>query len=129
MIAESSSVGESHPHALTGRVEDWRAYGRVRWLCQGFRRGPQSGSRGNVSSPRLVSRVGDWRAYGRVRWLIQSFRRGPQSSSHGNVSNPRLVKRSVQISRTALSWMLHAKGYGTYQAGSAFGRDLDRRIR
>jgi hypothetical protein len=92
MIAESSSVGESHPHALTGRVEDWRAYGRVRWLCQGFRR-------------------------------------GPQSSSHGNVSNPRLVKRSVQISRTALSWMLHAKGYGTYQAGSAFGRDLDRRIR
>ena len=92
MIAESSSVGESHPHALTGRVEDWRAYGRVRWLCQGFRRGPQSGS-------------------------------------HGNVSSPRHVKRSVQISRTALSWMLHAKGYGTYQAGSAFGRDLDRRIR
>jgi len=83
-IPESSSVGESHPHALTGRVEDWRAYGRVRWLFQGFHPGPQSGSPGNVSSPRHV-------------------------------------KRSVQISCTALSWMLRAKGYGTYQAGSAFG--------
>jgi hypothetical protein len=53
-LTESSSAGELHPHALPGRVEDWRAYGRVRWLIQGFRPGPQSGSLGNVSSPRHV---------------------------------------------------------------------------
>jgi hypothetical protein len=39
---------------LIGRVEDWRAHGRVRWLVQAFRLGPQSGSHGHVSSPRLV---------------------------------------------------------------------------
>lgn len=27
----SGSAGESHPHALMRRVEDWRADGRVRW--------------------------------------------------------------------------------------------------
>jgi hypothetical protein len=83
-IPRSSSAGEFHPHALTGRV-------------------------------------GDWRAYGRVRWLIQGFRRGAQSGSPGNVSNPRLVKPGVRFSRTGLSWMLRAKGYGAYQAESAFG--------
>ena len=36
----------------TGRVEDWRASFRVRWLVRRFRSGPQSGSRGHVSSPR-----------------------------------------------------------------------------
>ena len=77
-------MGKSHPHALTGRV-------------------------------------GDWRAYGRVQWLIQGFRRGPQSGSPGNVSNPRLIKPGLRFSRTGLSWMLRAKGYGTYQAESAFG--------
>ena len=33
-----------------GRVERWRADGRVRWRIHGFRRGPQSGSHGDVSS-------------------------------------------------------------------------------
>jgi hypothetical protein len=33
-----------------GRVERWRAHGRVRWHIPGFRRGPQSGSPGDVSS-------------------------------------------------------------------------------
>ena len=42
--------------APSGRVEDWRAHGRVRWLVQAFRLGPQSGSHGHVSSPRLVKR-------------------------------------------------------------------------
>ena len=32
------------------RVERWRAHRRVRWLLQGFRPGPQSGSHGHVSS-------------------------------------------------------------------------------
>jgi len=41
---------------LIGRVEGWRAHGRVRWLFHGFRRGPQSGSPGHVSSPRHVER-------------------------------------------------------------------------
>jgi hypothetical protein len=35
---------------LHGRVERWRAHGRVRWQIPGFRRGPQSGSHGDVSS-------------------------------------------------------------------------------
>ena len=39
---------------LIGRVESWRAVGRVRWLLRRFRTGPQSGSRGHVSSSRLV---------------------------------------------------------------------------
>ena len=39
---------------LSGRVESWRAAGRVRWLLRRFRTGPQSGSRGHVSSSRLV---------------------------------------------------------------------------
>src|SRR5512135_2075772 len=38
----------------SGRVEDWRAHGRVRWLVHRFRSGPQAGSHGHVSSPRLV---------------------------------------------------------------------------
>ena len=66
MIEESSSPGEFHPQALTGRVEDWRG------------------------TPKPVS-------------------------------SPRLVKPGVRFSRTGLSWMLRAKGYGTYQAESAFG--------
>src|SRR5262245_5706109 len=41
-----------------GRVEGWRAHGRVRWQFHGFRRGPQSGSPGHVSSPRHVERSG-----------------------------------------------------------------------
>ena len=39
-----------------------------------------------------------------------------------SVSNFRLVVRSMRISRTTHSCSLHAKGYATYQAGSAFSR-------
>jgi hypothetical protein len=42
---------------------------------------------------------------------------------HSHVSSPRHVKRSVRISRTALSCSLHAEGYETSRAGSAFSRD------
>jgi hypothetical protein len=45
----------------TGRVEGWRAHGRVRWRIPGFRRGPQSGSPGHVSNPRHIGRVEGWR--------------------------------------------------------------------
>ena len=48
------------------------------------------------------------------------FRVGPQSGSRGHVSSPRLIKRSMRISRTTLSCLLHVKGYGTYRVGSAF---------
>ena len=37
-----------------GRVESWRAVGRVRWPFHRFRDGPQSGSRGHVSNSRHV---------------------------------------------------------------------------
>jgi hypothetical protein len=43
------------------------------------------------------------------------------SPSPGSVSSPRHVKRSVRISRTALSCLFRVKGYGTYRTGSAFG--------
>ncbi len=36
--------------------------------------------------------------------------------NHGHVSSSRHVKRSVRFSRTALSCLLHATGYGTYHA-------------
>ncbi len=36
----------------SGRVEDWRANGRGRWLLHPFQSGPQSDSPGHGSSPR-----------------------------------------------------------------------------
>ena len=42
------------------------------------------------------------------------------SPSLDSVSNSRHVVRSMRISRTTHSCSLHAKGYATYQAGSAF---------
>jgi hypothetical protein len=77
----------------------------------------------------LIGRVEDWRAHGRVRWLVLGFRLGPQSGSHGHVSSPRHVKPGMRFSRTGLSCPLHAKGYGTYQVGDAFGRGSYRRTR
>jgi hypothetical protein len=47
----SLHIGTTGSH---GRVEDWRACNRVRRLIQSFRSGPQSGSPGNVSSPRHI---------------------------------------------------------------------------
>ena len=87
---------------LIGRVENWRAADRVRWILRRFRSGPQSGSRRHVSSSRLVSRVENWRAAGRVRWMLRRFRSGPQSGSRGHVSSSRLVKPSVPLYGTGL---------------------------
>ena len=42
--------------------------------------------------------------------------------SHNSVSNFRHVVRSMRFSRTTHSYSLRVKGYGTYQAGSAFSR-------
>jgi hypothetical protein len=47
-----------------GRVERWRAHGSVRRLTRGFRRGPQSGSHGDVSSAPLRFRTAVFRQYG-----------------------------------------------------------------
>ena len=56
--------------------------GRVRWVLHAFRRGPQSGSRGDHSDLR-------------VRWRIQAFQPGPQFDSHSHTgrtlhSSPRI---------------------------------------
>jgi hypothetical protein len=40
-----------------------------------------------------------------------------------HVSSPRLVKRSMWISHTTLSYMLHTKIYVTYRTGVAFTND------
>ena len=45
-----SMLSEALPNSRARRVERWRAHGRVRWHIHGFRRGPQSGSPGDVSS-------------------------------------------------------------------------------
>ena len=39
-----------------GRVEDWRADFRLRWVFHRFRGGPQSGCHHHVSSPRRIER-------------------------------------------------------------------------
>jgi hypothetical protein len=39
-----------------GRVEDWRADVRLRWVFHRFRGGPQSGCHHHVSSPRRIER-------------------------------------------------------------------------
>ena len=70
----------------------------------------------------LIGRVEDWRAYLRRRWVFQCYRSG-RSGRHRHVSSPRHVKRSVRISRTPLPCVLRIKGYGTYQAGTAFGEE------
>jgi hypothetical protein len=44
--------------AVLGRVEDWRADFRLRWVFHRFRGGPQSGCRHHVSSPRHIERSG-----------------------------------------------------------------------
>src|SRR6266446_121447 len=77
--------------------------------------------------PNLGSRDGrveDWRAgLGRSLYslfLALSFA-SVTLSRPCQVSSPRHVERSVRISRTALSCLLHLKGYGTYRAGATFG--------
>src|SRR5258706_2553832 len=74
--------------------------------------------------PNLGSRDGrveDWRAgLGRSLYslfLALSFA-SVTLSRPCHVSSPRHVERSVRISRTALSCLLHLKGYGTYRADS-----------
>src|SRR5436853_7209128 len=42
--------------ACRGRVEDWRADLRLRWVIHRFRGGPQSGCHDHVSSPRRIER-------------------------------------------------------------------------
>jgi hypothetical protein len=42
--------------AHSGRVEDWRADFRLRWVFRRFRGGPQSGCHDHVSSPRRIER-------------------------------------------------------------------------
>jgi hypothetical protein len=41
---------------VCGRVEDWRADFRLRWVFHSFRSGPQSGCHHHVSSPRRIER-------------------------------------------------------------------------
>jgi hypothetical protein len=45
-----------HKLNLPGRVEDWRADVRLRWVFHCFRGGPQSGCHHHVSSPRRIER-------------------------------------------------------------------------
>ena len=68
-------------------------------------------------------RVEDWRQLPRRFSLsVAPVSSGSASlPNHRPVSSPRLLKPSVRFSRTGLSCLLHAKAYGTYPAGWAFG--------
>ncbi len=83
-------IPPAHLGRAPSRVERWRAHGSVRWLNRGFRRGPQSGSHGDVSSAPPKSRVEDWRG------------------TEGPVSSPRHIKPGVLVSSTGLSCSLRA---------------------
>ena len=67
-----------------GRVENWRAYVRVRWRFRRFRFGPQSGSHSHVSSSRSSNRTGGSPASGsRTRSCLRPRKAG---RSRGKVS-------------------------------------------
>jgi hypothetical protein len=70
----------------------------------------------------LPGRVENWRAC--CRWrastrTLSIYAVGSQFHP-GHVSSSRHVARSVRISRTTRSCILHLKGYEAYQAGAAF---------
>jgi hypothetical protein len=52
----SSAIELDYPSVTVGRVEDWRADFRLRWVFHRFRGGPQSGCHDHVSSPRRIER-------------------------------------------------------------------------
>src|SRR5215510_3143630 len=72
-----------------------------------------------------AGRVGDWRAgLGRSLYSLLPRPFGCEVSQHldhAHVSSPRHVERSVWISLTTLTCLLHAKVYETYLAGATFG--------
>ena len=79
---------------------------RVRWMLHAFRRGPQSGSRGDRTDLR-------------VRWLIQAFQPGPQFDSHSHTcrtlySSPRIRTCAVgaQPPHLPCPWTPRASSYG-----------------
>jgi hypothetical protein len=51
-----STNSTSMEPVIAGRVGDWRADGRLRWVVHSFRSGPQSGCHDHVSSPRHIER-------------------------------------------------------------------------
>ena len=58
-----------------------------------------------------------------VFWLKSKHRSRVEGWRGKSVSSPRLFKRSMQFSRTTLTYMLHTKVYVTYHAGIAFADD------
>ena len=56
MTARTTAAGRPLGRRRFGRVGDWRADRRLRWVPHGFRRGPQSGCHRHVSSPRHIER-------------------------------------------------------------------------
>ena len=85
---------------------------------------PHSSPWPRLQSP-LSGRVESWRGShrGGESQLAGGFRHLPvPQSALNSVSSFRHVVRSMRISRTTHSCPLHAKGYATYQTGSAFNR-------
>src|SRR5258706_16014173 len=127
---EISDTGHDRPSCARRRVGRTRssqfevppscaAQHSTRWIRQNLP------SRPRESHPEpLTGRVEDWRAgLGRSLYslfLALSFA-SVTLSRPCHVSSPRHVERSVRISRTALSCLLHLNGYGTYPAGATFG--------
>src|SRR5262245_49218255 len=106
-------------HTSRGRCSGWEARSSHRHSLP-----PPSRPREFHPEP-LTGRVGDWRAgLGRSLYSLLPRPFGCEVSQHldhAHVSSPRHVERSVWISLTTLTCLLHAKVYETYLAGATFG--------
>ena len=78
-----------------------------------------------------LSRVEGWRGVPQAGpiWCSPFPLGVPHEPDREPVSSPRHVEPGRRFSRTRLSCPLHAKGYATYCAGSAFGEGDGRRTR
>ena len=71
-----------------GRVEDWRASFRVRWLVRRLRTGPQSGSHGRVSSPCSSNRTCGFPSSG---FRTRSCLRSGKAHSHSRKAHEAII--------------------------------------
>ena len=115
-----------------GRVEDWRASFRVRWLFRRFRVGPQSGSHDCVSSPRSSNRACGFPASGFRTRSCPSHSEGPwsfASGARGCIRHAASRPGSAQSSRPSPCAFDRATGVAAYQLPRQFPKPAPHAIR
>ena len=137
LSSRSRSVRRCHRRSadgtlFRGRVEDWRASFRVRWLFRRFRVGPQSGSHDCVSSPPLIKP--DVRI-SRIRLsdeIMPSHSEGPwsfASGARGCIRHAASRPGSAQSSRPSPCAFDRATGVAAYQLPRQFPKPAPHAIR